>query len=171
MISARAFLLCMAFGSLAALRASGLRLVTSPSVPMGVYATEGVPPSRMRVGGYALLEPESPHAPSLLRDGVRAGEFPRTWADGLMKRVAAREGDVIALVDGALAVNGAPLSHSRLRETDSTGRALPRPAFPVVLRRGEVWLASEHDDGFDSRYFGPVDERATSAVGRPLWTW
>jgi conjugative transfer signal peptidase TraF len=172
MTGAQSMLVALAI-TLGALCGSGLRVVWTPSIPMGFYATEPLHVRLPTVGSYACLDPVHPRAPSVLREGLLYGELPRVWRNGMMKRVAAVAGDVVSLAEGSqgVAINGVTLPNSVSTERDSAGRRLPRPLYPVVLRSDEVWLASEHPQGFDSRYFGPVRIAALTCVGEPLWTW
>lgn len=145
-------------------RMLGYRVVVTPSIPRGIYTTsklEGMPAK----GAYVCVETRSSDAP----DGLRSRS---TGFATLLKRVAAVEGDVITQSnDGSLSINGSLLPQSRGRAVDSQGHALSHPIYPIVLKRDEAWLTSEHSNGFDSRYFGPVDRSILSCVGEPAWIW
>jgi conjugative transfer signal peptidase TraF len=124
----------------------------------------------VHVGEYVCLPPLSETSPASLHAAFRDGILPQEWRDRpFLKRVAAVEGDVISY-DGGVRVNGRLLPASQAADHDRHGRALPHPAYPRRLARGEVWLTSEHPRGFDSRYFGPVKRDALTCVGGPLWT-
>jgi type IV secretory pathway protease TraF len=66
-------------------------------------------------------------------------------------------------------INGALLPASVARQGD--GPIQPYADLPRELASGELWLASLHEEGFDSRYFGPVQRAALSCVAEPVWTW
>lgn len=86
----------------------------------------------------------------------------------LIKRLAARDGDVVCAVADTVSINGVPVAQ-RLSH-DRAGRALPRWQGCRVLD-GEIFLLMEDEPAsFDGRYFGPVP--ASSVIGRltPLWT-
>jgi conjugative transfer signal peptidase TraF len=56
--------------------------------------------------------------------------------------------------------------------TDSGGRSMPR-SFPGrhLIRAGQIWLAGNAPNSFDSRYFASVPMDNVQAVLRPIWTW
>jgi conjugative transfer signal peptidase TraF len=151
---------------------AGFRYVNTPSVPMGLYKTRPAPKPIQR-GEYVCLLASGAHAPNVLRGAVASGLLPTEWkVQSLMKRVAGVWGDVVTYENrvGVL-VNGIAIRDSVRLPKDSYGNALPSPRFPVVLEPGQVWLASEHARGFDSRYFGPVEVAALGCVGEPAWTF
>lgn len=155
---------------------AGIRIVYTPSVPMGVYWAHALP-SRLVAGDYVCLEAWRPHAPPVLKQAIEAGIGAGEWLRGedLTKLVAAVPGDRIAYrEDGsrsAVVVNGLPLPNSAVIERDGAGVRLPRAVLPMVLRPGEVWLTSTHPRGFDSRYYGPVDVRSLACKSELLWAW
>ncbi len=74
----------------------------------------------------------------------------------LVKRVVGVAGDIVTATDAGIEINGQPLPNSRPIDRDSQGSALPHLRGSFVLRRGAIWVAGEHPNSFDSRYFGPV---------------
>lgn len=152
-------------------------LVYTPSVPRGIYRMHDVHSRSLRTGDYVCLEGWRAEAPEAIRQAARDGVVPRSWVEGerLTKRVAAVAGDRIDYVrddlGGHIKVNGVPLPMSTALEHDSAGARLPRPSLPRLLRKGEVWLTSEHERGFDSRYFGAVSVAALSCRGELWWRW
>jgi type IV secretory pathway protease TraF len=44
------------------------------------------------------------------------------------------------------------------------------PFGTYVLKAGQLWVLSSNPRGWDSRYFGPIDEQLVSATARPLLT-
>jgi conjugative transfer signal peptidase TraF len=165
----------VALGAVAALRlfaAAGALVVHTPSVPVGLYWRHATAAAPAR-GSYVCIEAVGPAAPAMLRSGVASGTLPQAWrSEPLVKRVAAVAGDVVSYdpARGVL-VNGEVWPLSRVRSRDKTGRALTSATFPQTLEAGEVWLASEHELGYDSRYFGPVPVKALGCEARPVWTW
>lgn len=162
-------------GAVLAVRAAaslGVRVVETPSVPMGFYMTRE-PKGLVARGEYACLPVEGPLTPALLQSLWAGGRLPARWKSApLFKRVLGVSGDVVAAdPSGGVRINGALVPHSKAERFDANGEPLPRPTLPIVLAAGDVWLASEHERGFDSRYFGPVRSEALSCVGEPLWTW
>lgn len=88
------------------------------------------------------------------RDGTR-----------LIKRVAAVGGDVVALRDGHLTVNGEPLGAGPVERYGDTAVRLNLtsgggPDLPVVrVPDGKVLMLGDHrGDSLDGRYFGLIDE-------------
>src|SRR5471030_2222432 len=135
----------------------GLRINTSPSLPVGLYiATTD--------GSANLVEfcPVEPFATLSINRGYRD---PGTCRDGgapLLKPVIAKAGDVIELYARGISVNGVFLSNTAPLTRDTKGR--PLDAWPfgrVLVAPGTVWVASSyHPRSFDSRYFGPLSTAA-----------
>jgi len=90
-----------------------------------------------------------PH-PSLGRGPCPDGSLP------LIKRVAGVTGDVVIATDAGVEINGRPLPHSRPLDLDSQGKTLPHLRGVFRIKDGEIWAAGEHENSFDSRYYGPV---------------
>lgn len=80
----------------------------------------------------------------------------RVQSEDQIRRVVAREGDVVDIVEGNLVVNDA-IQQERFI-INETERFVEGIDFPVILMAGQVFLLS--DDrviGADSRVYGPVD--------------
>lgn len=66
-------------------------------------------------------------------------------------------------------INGEVIANSRTAARDRHGRPVPHHPWGVYrLRSGELWLFSDHQSAFDSRYFGPVHAEHVVAVLEPL---
>jgi conjugative transfer signal peptidase TraF len=139
----------------------------SPSLPLGVYRAIEAPLARRSLVLACLPRPVARLA--LRRGYLPAGPCPGGAAP-LGKIVLALAGDVVEVRGGAIVVNDRPVPRSRIATVDSRGRALPRLARRrFQLRAGELWLFSPYDDrSFDSRYFGPLAERAIVSTIAPL---
>ncbi len=74
----------------------------------------------------------------------------------LIKRAVGVAGDLVTASDAGIEVNGQPVPNSRPLHLDTKGSALPHLRGSFSLRQGEIWVAGEHPNSFDSRYFGPV---------------
>ena len=74
----------------------------------------------------------------------------------LIKRVVGVVGDLVTASDTGIKVNGQPVPNSRSLDLDTKGSALPYLRGVFILKQGEIWVAGEHPNSFDSRYFGPV---------------
>lgn len=150
----------------------GVQIVTTKSVPVGVYLRTSLERAGLRRGDYVCFEGWRDAAPALLREAAHRGAVPAAFvqSDRLTKRVAALGGDRITYEDDHVMVNGRPLAESTALRS-SRGVALPQPSYPRLLAADEVWLSSEHARGFDSRYFGPVKRAALSCHAELLWAW
>ncbi|NLL37392.1 MAG: hypothetical protein GX256_07725 [Fretibacterium sp.] len=128
----------------------GYRLNFTHSVPVGLW----------KLNAGAILREEyvqvevSEQAWYLL--GVER-EYYRPGAR-LLKKVVALEGDLVNYdnLEQIVTVNGKEIPLSEVASQDGMGRSMPLMTFPVRLKSGEAWLASENKRGYDSRYFGPV---------------
>jgi conjugative transfer signal peptidase TraF len=152
---------------------AGLLVVYTPSVPVGVYWRYELGRVGPYPGEYVCLESRSRAAPPLLREGLSAGWLPKAWLnEPLVKRVAGVAGDRVSYErERGVLINGKALPSSVARESEGAKHALPYPLLPRELEADELWVASEHEAGFDSRYFGPVARSALSCVAEPVWTW
>lgn len=156
------------------LDAIGVLIVHTPSIAEGVYLRKPVGAERaLKMRDVVCLDATSTFAPEVLREGIASGRFPAFWsAEPLVKHVAALGGTALAYdPDRGVVVDGEALSNSRRKAVDLEGKPLPSPAVPARVPAGQVWLASSHPDGFDSRYMGAVDVRALSCVAEALWVF
>jgi conjugative transfer signal peptidase TraF len=145
----------------------GLRINSSPSLPIGLYVTTDE-------GGANLAEfcPAEPFGHlAIARDYRDAGNC-RDGAAPLLKPVVARPADVVELSDRGIIVNGRILPNTAPITMDTKGRPLsPWPFGRYVVQPGTVWVASSFNSrSFDSRYFGPVQISAIRHYLRPLLT-
>lgn len=160
----------MIFAATVVALAIGLRICTTPSLPVGVWRAVDAPVVRGVVVLVCLPEPTATLASS--RGYIGAGQCP----DGrqpLGKSVLAIRGDTVSVSDAGLALNGRPLPRTTRLPRDSEGRALPRVAAGIyVVRAGDIWLvAPDHRRSFDSRYFGPVPTGNVRSTLRPVMVW
>ena len=130
----------------------------SPSVPRGLYAVERAPP---KVGDLVLIRLPA----RLAAFAARRGYLPRGVV--LIKPVVALTGDTVCRRGVRISVRGklAAKAHS----ADAAGRPLPSWHGCRTLQLGELFLLSDHADGFDSRYFGVLSVR--SVVGHAIYIW
>ena len=149
---------------------AGLRIVVTPSLPLGVYQIHVGAPTRGDLVLACLPEPVARFALGrgyLWEGSCPGGDVP------LAKMMAAVAGDTVTVTSAGLAINGRSVPNSLPRDRDSMGRPLssqPRGAY--LVRNSEVWLAAPyHPLSFDSRYFGPVPAAGVVARLDPLWTW
>lgn len=129
----------------------GWRVNITGSLPGSLYrVTEA---AHARVGDYiqfcplfavVALPDAKPGEPSCL------GKVP------LIKRVVAVSGDRVSVSENGVWINGVLLPDSRPRRTDRIGNPLSVAWGEHVVPPVHVWVAGEHPDSFDSRYFGSV---------------
>jgi conjugative transfer signal peptidase TraF len=135
----------------------GLRINTSPSLPLGLYIT--TPDA-----SASLIEfcPVEPFATLAIVRGYRDAGACRDGAAPLLKPVVAKSGDVVELSPRGISVNGALLPNTAPLSTDTKGRHLEAwPSGRYVVAPETVWVASAyHPRSFDSRYFGPLSKLA-----------
>jgi conjugative transfer signal peptidase TraF len=150
-----------------------LELITndSASLPLGLYRAVALDRERLPRGAIVCLHGASASAPTALRAAIESGQLDEGWRrEALLKTVVAVVGDLVTYEGDLVHVNGKPLKGSTAFAQDRDGAPLPHPSYPVRVQRGEVWVASEHPAGVDSRYFGVVSVSALSCRAEPWWT-
>jgi conjugative transfer signal peptidase TraF len=135
----------------------GLRLNTSPSLPVGLYIAT--------TDASANLVEFCPAEPFATLSIIRGYRDPGTCRDGgapLLKPVIAKAGDLVELSARGISVNGSFLPNTAPLSKDTKGRPLePWPFGRFLVPSGTVWVASSyHSRSFDSRYFGPLSTTA-----------
>jgi conjugative transfer signal peptidase TraF len=135
----------------------GLRINTSPSLPVGLYVAT--------TDSSANLIEFCPAEPFAALSIARAYRSAGVCGDGgapLLKPVVAKAGDVVDLSVRGISVNGVLLANTAPLSKDTKGRSLEPWRFGrFLVASGTVWVASSyHSRSFDSRYFGPVDTTA-----------
>jgi type IV secretory pathway protease TraF len=73
----------------------------------------------------------------------------------LAKPVTAVGGDHVCVRDHQLVVNGHVAG--RVLDVDRDGKPMPQYSGCGVLLPGELFVSTQHDNSFDSRYFGPIE--------------
>lgn len=145
---------------------AGLRVNTTPSLPIGIYVQTGT--------RSPLVEfcPSGEPAAIAARRGYRsAGNCPDD-ASALLKPIVAKSGDVVDFGAFGLSVNGHAIQNTAPLSVDADRRPLEHfPYGRYVVGTEEVWVASSYNKrSFDSRYYGPISIRAIRAHLRPLLT-
>ena len=157
----------VAFAAFQLFGVAGLRINSSPSLPIGLYWTGSNP-------GAQLVEfcPAEPFASLAISRGYRDRGACTDGATPLMKPVAARTGDTVDLSEQGIAVNGRLLPNTAALRVDTYGRPLlPWPFGRYEVQPDTVWVASSHHPrSFDSRYFGPIPVSSVRDYLRPILT-
>lgn len=128
-----------------AAKAFGIVLNVTDSMPGIVYRL-----GQGEKGSIVAFCSPRPH-PSIGHGPCPDGSMP------LLKRVVGVAGDRVTATDAGVEINGQPVPNSRPLDLDSNGRTLPHLRGSVTLNQGKIWVAGEHPNSFDSRYFGPVN--------------
>jgi conjugative transfer signal peptidase TraF len=147
--------------------ALGIRVNTSYSLPLGLYASTEDHEAQ-------LIEfcPKDPYASESASRSYRTPSF--ACPDGavpLLKPIVARAGDLVIVSEEGISVNGVPLPRTRPLPFDVNGRPLKAwPRGDYVILTGTVWVASTYNAGsYDSRYMGPIEISQIRRRLRPLW--
>lgn len=137
--------------------ALGLRLNLTESIPAGLYHESAPAPGALRRGELVLacLPIE------LAKFARERGYLPRGNCPGATmpvgKLVIATAGDTVTLSDSGIRINGGLLARSLPLMQDRSHRPLPEFARGrYIVAHGTIWLGSQSEAGFDSRYFGAV---------------
>jgi len=175
MTRARRPLLVLALGAaaIAAVAATGwwggYRLNFTRSYPLGLWRIVAAE-APIAVGDRVFIcIPQDPAlSTELARGYVRGGVCPGR-ASPLIKTVAALPGQIIT-IDRSVMIDGRPLHHSEIHGVDAEGRALAAYAGGVVPD-GHLYLHSDFEGSYDSRYFGPVPAAGLLGLARPVATF
>jgi conjugative transfer signal peptidase TraF len=150
----------------AAVGLAGIRINTTPSLPVGLYIETG-PQS-------PLVEfcPSGEPAAIAARRGYRTSGNCPDGASALMKPIVAKCGEVVELTAKGISVNGHLLLNTAPLSVDTDHRALEHfPFGRYTVGHEEVWMASTYNKrSFDSRYYGPVRKSSIRVHLRPLLT-
>jgi len=151
--------------------ASGARINTTKSIPVGLYWTSS---AAVEKGAYVLFCPPQVQVFNEARERgyIGAGFCPGGYGY-MMKRVLAAKDDDVAVSADGVRVNGELLPLSAPRTVDAGGRPLPRfQADRYTLGGAEVLLMSDvSGTSFDGRYFGPINRSQIQTAVSPVITW
>jgi conjugative transfer signal peptidase TraF len=131
------------------------QLNIEPSVPLGLYHLHAVR-APLTHGMLVVL----PVPVSVQRWHVRSTP--------LLKPVAAVAGDVVCVENGTLYIGTEPYGQVH---TEAEGEPLPHMTGCLMVREGEVFVASKGSRSLDSRYFGPVRVQDVTAWATPVLLW
>jgi conjugative transfer signal peptidase TraF len=149
--------------------ALGIRLNTTPSIPVGVYQLTDDPIVK---GSYVYFcPPPAPVFDMAKERGYLAGGYCPGGYGHLMKKTLAVNGDVVAIGAGGVHINGLFLPLSSPVLTDGAGRPLPKFETSKVLGSDEFLLMADNNgSSFDGRYFGTINRTQIEGVIRPVLT-
>jgi len=133
-------------------------LNASPSVPIGVYWLDTRRPLAGDLAAVRLPDPELSLADA--RGYLPAGAL-------LIKRVAARTGDLVCRFASTLTINGRFVAAARAR--DRSGRSMPRWTGCSRVAADQLFVLSDLPLSFDSRYFGAIARRNVIGTAVPIW--
>lgn len=124
----------------------------TPSVPLGLWRLDDSEITRGDVVQVPFDAFEfTAWVPDIYRKKNSWGNVP------YMKRVAGLPGDLVEISEeGFEVVAGKIISTSAIISADGRGNRLQTFPLPVTLASDEVWLVSDIERGFDSRYLGPA---------------
>jgi conjugative transfer signal peptidase TraF len=134
----------------------------TPSVPRGIY---WMSPGEIPVRGDLVAIP----IPDNIRELVVERRYLPPTIKLLLKPVAAVAGDNVCVRDQTLAINGKVVGH--IAATDRLGRPMLVRQFCDTLMTGQLFLATQHDNSFDSRNFGPVALDSVRGTLTPVVTF
>lgn len=147
----------------------GFRINTTPSYPVGLWRIVTLDRAAT-IGDLVFICPPLTPAFSMAfeRGYIRRGLCPGRLSP-LIKTVVATEGQSVDIREH-VSVEGRPLAHSRVHRVDAEGRALG-PWRGGVIPPGYLFLHSDFEGSYDSRYFGPIP--AAGLLGRavPVYTF
>lgn len=134
----------------------------TPSIPPGIYwvSANGTPKR-----GDLVTFP----IPEAARDLLRERGYVPESVKLLSKPVAAIGGDHVCVRDHHLFINEGAVS--TVLQLDRLGRPMPESRFCGSLLASELFVATHHDNSFDSRNFGPVPLAAIRGRLTPLLTF
>ena len=130
----------------------------SPSVPLGLYRID---PSPVRRSDLVLIRLPS----DVAELAARRNYLPKSTY--LIKFVSAVAGDQVCQLGDSIFVRGVLAARAHTR--DSLGRPMPSWQGCRRLASGDLFLLTDNQQSFDSRYFGVVSAR--DVVGRALLLW
>jgi len=161
----------LVLGSLAAAQIGGLRVNTTPSMPVGIWRVTPPVADLRRGEVVTVCLPDGDAARLAAERGyVPAGSCP-DGREPLIKPVAAVAGDLVFVTWASISVNGLDLDGTAPLDRDTAGRPLqPFPAGAHQVQLGQVWLlAGFMRNSFDSRYYGPIPVESVQSVAHPVW--
>lgn len=152
----------------------GIRVNTSPSLPIGLWLETAARPLNglLARGAIVTFCPSDTPAFRLAkqRGYIGAGWCPHEYQP-VFKPVAAVAGDQVLISPVGIDVNGVHIANSTPLRADNAHEPLPIPRYGrYSVPPGSIWLVSSYNSrSFDSRYFGSVEVSNVRSIVVPLW--
>ncbi len=149
----------------------GYRIITTPSVPRGIWKVEPVHGPIRRGQFVWLCPPDKPFFRVARQRGyIPEGDCPAGYRH-LLKPVAAIANDVVSVTPQGIAINGKRLPNSQPQAFEQRGLPLPKlKPGDYRVKQWEVWLISSyHRNSLDSRYFGPINLQQIDGIAYLVW--
>ena len=154
--------------------AAGLTVNITASWPRGLYHSKKIIGEVNNYKNQLVLVCPDPDNPAIIKavenNILPAGPHCGSWGLApLLKKLVGVPGDVITVTDRGISVNGKPLENSRIKF--KIFELLIHPGYSHTLQPGEYWVMSDYNpNSLDSRYFGPVSDRAIIEASEPFLT-
>ncbi|MFZ7175074.1 conjugative transfer signal peptidase TraF [[Pasteurella] aerogenes] len=145
----------------------GIRINTTPSIPIGIYKVIDKNPSKGDI--VSFCPPNTP----LFQEVKLRGWVNKGFCDGelgtMMKILVAEAGDIISIEPSGVFINGDRYPYSK---------QVPKLNLPVMelynysLTDGEILTMTDNNPlSFDGRYYGILNKSAIKSVLTPIFTW
>lgn len=140
---------------------------TPSHVPVGLYQVIDTPNKNYTVGDIALFNIDELYQEFPALTDTQSKLVSRMF----IKVVGAIAGDQISKVENKVTINGKILQNAVIHTHYHNGETRCKIQYPLTIPSGHVWLITDTEFSFDSRYFGPVPENLISARVKEFWTW
>lgn len=156
---------CLVIGTMWAANAAGLRYNHTASMPLGIWHVVSKPGYQRDDTVEACL-PADWNVPYLGPGNCPGSKEP------VLKVIVAVADDNVLLDEEGMWVNGLLLKDTQPLSHDGRGAVLHAyPAGHYTVGTDEIWLVSQEQISFDSRYFGPIKATSIRGAAKPIWTW
>jgi len=147
----------------------GYRINTTPSYSLGLWRIQ--PLARdVHVGDTVFICPPDNDAFRLAKERgyLRLGLCPGGFGP-LIKTIVATAGQRVE-VNETITIDDRPLAHSQIAHLDGQRRPLSRFTGGVVPQ-SFVYLHSDFNGSYDSRYFGPIPQSGVLGLAEEVLTY
>lgn len=145
----------------------GIRINTTPSIPIGIYKVTDKLPRKGDIVSFC------PPNNSLFQEVKFRGWISKGFCDGelgiMMKIIVAEAGDVVSIDPSGVFINGERYPYSK---------QVPKLNLPVMelhnysLIDNEILTMTDKNPlSFDGRYYGVINKSAVEGVLKPIFTW